>query len=136
MWNQVVRFLQHSVWSLVPMMGVFFVFILFPFWSRDPLIFQLQSTAFHTLGGAATAWTFFRFFFSQKLFTIKVLERVWLVCVLVAMTAVVGVAWEWMELYADVVFGGMLSRGVFDTLLDITADMCGALLVGLFISKR
>jgi hypothetical protein len=136
MWNQVVRFIWHSVWSLVPMGVVFFVFIPFPFWSRDPLIFQIQSTMFHMAGGMATAWTLFRFFFSQKLFAIKLPERIWLVCVLVAMVAVVGVAWEWMELYADMVFGGMLSRGVFDTLLDITADMCGALVVGLFISKR
>ncbi len=136
MWNQIIRFVRHSAWSLVPMVVVFFVFVLFPFWSRDPLIFQIQSAMFHTVGGMATAWTLFRFFFSQKLFPIKLPERVWICCALVAMVAVVGVAWEWVELYADMVFGGMFPRGVFDTLLDITADICGALVVGLFISKR
>lgn len=87
----------------------------------------------HFLGGFIVAW-FFSIFFANDLAGFSRFKRL---LILAAMTALIGVFWEFAEYLSNVYsspllkhffFGGSLS----DTLTDLLSDIIGGVIFGLF----
>ncbi len=88
----------------------------------------------HFLGGVIVAW-FFAVYFKEERKAIPPLAELILI---VGGTAVVGVAWEWMEWVVDNIFlpNHPFMGGLDDTLFDLAMDLLGACVVALAVRRK
>ncbi|MDP3725106.1 MAG: hypothetical protein Q8R20_01395 [Nanoarchaeota archaeon] len=104
----------------------------------SPLLLYVQypvlDIPMHFTGGFIAAWFFAAYFKNEQIKISKIAGIV----IIIGGTAIVGVAWEWMEWIVDNVFlpNHPFMGGLDDTLLDLVMDLLGGAVIAFIAGRR